>query len=72
MTQVTQAAPLQFKAEISHLNSIQLVFVEETIEIINNTRWGIEAKIWERANGANLDHRCMPRNRSVSLETTKY
>ena len=43
-----------------------------TIEIINNTRGGIDAKIWERANGGKLDHRCAPRNRSVSLETTKY
>ena len=49
-----------------------------TIEIINNTRAGIEVKIWERANwgggggGANLDHRCTSRNRSVALETTKY
>ncbi len=25
-----------------------------TIEIINNTRGGIEAKIWERANGGQI------------------
>ena len=36
--------------QIEHFGSYRLL----TIEIINNTRGGIEAKIWERANGGQI------------------
>ena len=37
-----------------HVNVANLVTVAETIEIINNNREGIQDKIWERANGGQI------------------